>query len=62
VSCQSVLAHHASTPAAARRAVNRKSELNELRAELAALRALVARRRRKPKRDGAAKEQGEVEA
>ena len=34
VRCQSeALAHHASTLAAARRAVNRKSELNELRAE-----------------------------
>ena len=36
VRCQfEVLAHHASTLAAARRAVNRKSELNELRAEVA---------------------------
>jgi hypothetical protein len=36
VRCQSeALAHHASTLAAARRAVNRKSELNELRAEVA---------------------------
>jgi hypothetical protein len=43
VRCQSeALAHHASTLAAARRAVNRKSDLNELRAEIAALRALVA--------------------
>jgi hypothetical protein len=34
--CQSeAFAHHASTLAAARRAVNRKSELNELRAEVA---------------------------
>jgi uncharacterized protein YukE len=43
VRCQSeALAHHASTLAAARRAVNRKSELNELRAELAELRARIA--------------------
>src|SRR6266481_3957410 len=36
VRCQSeALAHHASTLAAARRAVNRKSQLNELRAEVA---------------------------
>jgi hypothetical protein len=40
VRCQSeALTHHASTLAAARRAVNRKSELNELRAEPAELRA-----------------------
>jgi hypothetical protein len=46
VRCQSeALAHHASTLAAARRAVNRKSELNEFR-------ALVAARRG---RNGAAK-------
>ena len=43
VRCQSeALAHHASTLAAARRAVNRKSELNGLRAELAELRARIA--------------------
>jgi hypothetical protein len=48
VRCQSeALAHHASTLAAVRRAVNRKSELNELRAGLTELRALVAA---KPKR------------
>jgi hypothetical protein len=36
VRCQSeALVHHVSTLAAARRAVNRKSELNELRAEVA---------------------------
>jgi len=46
--------------AAARRAVNRKSELNELRAEIAELRALAAARpRREPKRNGA---QPDVEA
>jgi len=45
VRCQSeALAHHASTLAAARCAVNRKSELNELRAELAELRALIEAR------------------
>src|SRR5262245_45610952 len=44
VRCQSeVLAHHDLTLAASRRAVNRRSELNELRAELAELRALVTR-------------------
>jgi ribosomal protein L29 len=41
------LADYASTLAAARRAVNRKSELNELRAELAELRALVTTRRKR---------------
>jgi hypothetical protein len=42
VRCQSEdLAHHASTLAAARRAVNGKSDLNELRAEIAELRALL---------------------
>jgi hypothetical protein len=47
VRCQSeALAHHASTLAAARRAVNPKSELNELRAELAALREMVDAARR----------------
>ena len=53
--CQSeALAHYASTLAAARRAVNRKSELSELRAELAELRALAAARpRREPKRKSA---------
>jgi len=51
VRCQSeVLAHHASTLAAARRAVNRKSKLNELRAELAELRALVTRGSRRRRR------------
>jgi len=55
VRCQSeALGHHASTLAAVRRAVNRKSELKELRAELAALRALAAARpRREPKRKSA---------
>jgi hypothetical protein len=48
------------TLAAARRAVNRRSELNEHRAELAALRAFVAAKpRREPKRKGA---QPDVEA
>ena len=53
--CQfEALTHHVSTLAATRRAVNRKSELNELRAELAELRALVAAKpRREPKREGA---------
>jgi ribosomal protein L29 len=60
VRCQSeALAHRASTLAAARRAVNRKSELNELRAELAELRALVATRR---KRNNGAAEESQVEA
>ena len=54
VRCQSeALTHYASTLAAARRAVNRNSELNELRAKLAELRALMAARpRREPKRNG----------
>jgi hypothetical protein len=61
VRCQSEgFAHYASTLAAARRAVNRKSELNELRAEIAELHALVAAKpRREPKREGA---QPDVEA
>jgi hypothetical protein len=65
VRCQSEpLAHHASTLAAARSAVNQKSELNELRGELAELRALVAARRKR-ERNGAAKARAakpEVEA
>jgi hypothetical protein len=57
VRCQSeALAHHASTLAAARRAVNRKSELNELRAFVA------ARRRRKMRNGHAAKGRPEIEA
>jgi hypothetical protein len=62
VRCQSeALTHHASTLAAARRAVNRKCELNELRAEIASLRLLV--QKRKPRRNGKAEErQPEVEA
>src|SRR6266404_9112696 len=45
VRCQSeALAHHASTLAAARHAVNWKSELNELRAELTELRTRIARK------------------
>jgi hypothetical protein len=44
------LAHYASTLAAARRAVNQRSELNELRAELAELRALVTRGSRRRRR------------
>src|SRR5262245_46814939 len=51
VRCQSeVLAHYASTLAAARRTVNQRAELNELRAELAELRALVTRGSRRRRR------------
>ena len=58
--CQSeALAHHASTLAAARRAVNRKSELNELRAEIAELRKLVTAR---PKAQARCKPNGAAEA
>src|SRR5262249_43250483 len=53
VRCQSeALVHHASTLAAARCAVNRKSELNELRAELAELRALIEARAARRKSNG----------
>ena len=49
--CQSDgLAHYPSTLAAARRAVNRKCELNKLRAELAELYALVTRGSRRRRR------------
>jgi hypothetical protein len=59
VRCQSeVLAHHASTLAAARRAVNRKSELNELRAELAELRARIETKAAKRRSNGAVTAEG----
>ena len=55
VRCQSeALARHASTLAAARRAVNQKSELNELRALVAARRKLRPKRQaQRPHRGGA---------
>jgi hypothetical protein len=45
-----------------RRAVNRKSELNELRAELVELRALVAAKRGAPKQGNGAAKEPDVEA
>ena len=60
--CQSeALAHHASTLAAARCAVNLKSELNELRAELAELRALIEASAARRRGNGHAAEDAKVE-